>query len=124
MDKIRRLKPRLLLPVSDQTPPSTPIDAEIARNKGRPIEMEVTSDSLQSSKNAPTLSLSEVLEQSTRKNAQLKEKLAKQQKKQGGELYLLEEVRLVIEKLQQALIEYHKLQGPTDQDGARLGTYK
>ncbi|KAE8440513.1 hypothetical protein EG329_007410 [Mollisiaceae sp. DMI_Dod_QoI] len=116
MHKIRRLKPRLMLPVSDRPSGPTPIDAETARNKGTSVAIEATSESLQASKTAQTPSLPEMIEQRTRENGRLRQEHEHQQRKQGGELYLLEEVRLVIAKLQYALIEYHKLQSAVDHE--------
>jgi hypothetical protein len=112
MHKIRRLKPRLMLPVSDPIP----IDAEIARNEGTSVAIEATSESLPASRIAQTPSLFEMIEQRNKENDRLRHKLAYQRTKQGAELHLLEEVRLVIEKLQQALIEHHKLQNSIDHE--------
>lgn len=106
-----------MIPVSDQPLVPAPIDAEIARNKETLVAMEVTSESLQASKTARTPSLSEMIEQRTRENGRLWQGLAyQQQRKQGAGLYLLEEVRLVIEKLQQAIIEYQRLQTAIDHE--------
>jgi hypothetical protein len=116
MHKVRRLKSRLMLPVSDRPPAPTPIDAEIARSEGSPVAIEATSESQLASKTAQTPSLFEMIEQRNKETDRLRHKLAYQQTKQGGELYLLEEVRLVIGKLQQALIEYHKLQSSIDHE--------
>jgi hypothetical protein len=51
-----------------------------------------------------------MIEQNTGGNGRLKQEIAYQQRKQGLGLYLLEEVRLVVEKLQQAVTEYQRLQ--------------
>jgi hypothetical protein len=110
MHKVRRLKSRLMLPVSDPIP----IDAGIARNEGTSVAIEATSESLPAPRIAQTPSLFEMIEQRNKENDRLRHKLAYQRTKQGGELHLLEEVRLVIQNLQQALIEYHKLQSSID----------
>jgi hypothetical protein len=41
-----------------------------------------------------------------RGNERLRQGMVYQQRKQGAGLYLLEEVRLVVEKLQQTIIDY------------------
>jgi hypothetical protein len=112
MHKVRRLKSRLMLPVSDPIP----IDTEISRNEGTSVAIEATSESLPAPRIAQTPSLFEMIEQRNKENDRLRHKLAYQRTKQGGELHLLEEVRLVIQNLQQALIEYHKLQSSIDYD--------
>jgi hypothetical protein len=110
MHKIRRPKIRLMLPESepDVPPKPSPLDVEIARNKGTSVAVEATKESLQESKNDPTPSLSEMIEQKTRENGRLREELAHQQRKQGPNTYLLDKVTLAIEGLHEAVIEYHR----------------
>ncbi|KAH9204860.1 hypothetical protein DL95DRAFT_318631 [Leptodontidium sp. 2 PMI_412] len=105
-----------MLQVADRPPTPTPVDVEIARNKGTSVAIEATNESLQASKTAQTPSLSEMIEQKTRENGRLRQELACQQRKQGAGLYLLEEVRLVVEKLQQAIIDYQRLQTTIDHE--------
>jgi len=101
MLKLRRPKLRLHPPESEYDIPSkpTPIDAEIARNKGTSVAIEATTESLQVCKNDPTPSLSEMIVQKTRENGRLREELAHLQRMQGPNKYLLEEVTLSVERL-------------------------
>jgi hypothetical protein len=91
-----------MLPVSDPIP----IDTEISRNEGTSVAIEATSESLPAPRIAQTPSLFEMIEQRNKENDRLRHKLAYQRTKQGAELHLL----------QQALIEYHKLQSSIDYD--------
>jgi len=91
-----------------------PIDAEIARNERMLITIEAISESLPAPRIAQTPSLFEMIEQRNKENDRLRHKLAHQRTKQKEKLHLLEEVKLVIQKLQQALIKYHKLQNSID----------
>lgn len=116
MQKFKRSRPRIALLGSDQPPTPTPIDAEIARNNGISVAIEATNENMQASKTIQTPSLSEMIEQKTRENGRLRQELAYQQRKQGAGLYLLEEVRLVVERLQQAVIEYQRLQTTIDRE--------
>lgn len=113
-----RPKIRLLLPElgSDLPPGPTPIDIEIARNRGTTIAIEATNESLQASKNDPTPSLSEMIEQTTRENGRLREELAHLQKKQGPNTFLLDKVTFVMKELEQAVIEYYRLEAIIEQD--------
>lgn len=52
MYKIRRLKPRLILLVSDRPLAPTPIDAKIAYNEGTLVVIKATSKSLLAPKTA------------------------------------------------------------------------
>jgi hypothetical protein len=106
MHKFRKLKPRLMIPVSDQPPAPTPIDAEIARNNGTSVAIEATSENMQASKTAYTPSLSEIIDQRTRENGRLRQELEHKQSKLGASVDLLEELRMIVERLQQAINNY------------------
>lgn len=106
MHKFRKLKPRLIIPVSDRPPAPTPIDAEIARNNGTSVAIEATSENMQASKTAYTPSLSEIIDQRTRENGRLRQELDHKQSKLGASVDLLEELRMIVERLQQAIINY------------------
>ncbi|KAH8799650.1 hypothetical protein F5884DRAFT_810764 [Xylogone sp. PMI_703] len=88
----------------------TPVDIEIARNKGTSVAIEATNESLQASKDDPTPSLSEMIEQKTRENGRLRQELAYLQRKQGASVFLTEKVNLVIEELYQAVMEHQRLE--------------
>jgi hypothetical protein len=108
MHKFRKLKPRLMIPVSDRPHAPTPIDTEISRNKGTTVAIEATSENMQASKTAYTPSLSEIIDQRTRENGRLRQELANKQGKLGASVDLFQELRMIVEKLQQALINYQR----------------
>jgi len=98
-----------LLPNPNLSPSLTAVDAEIARNQGSSVAIEATQENLQAAKKMPTPSLSQIIEQRTWENGQLRQELAYQQRKHGASMYLLEEVKLVVTTLQQALVNFQKL---------------
>jgi hypothetical protein len=98
-----------LLQNRDKPPELTPIDTEIAQHQGSSVAIEATQERLQASKNLPTPSLSRIIEQRTWENGRLRQELAYQQKKNGASMYLLEEVKNTIESLQQALVNFQRL---------------
>jgi hypothetical protein len=63
----------------------------------------------ETAKKMPAPDMSIIMEQRTWENAQLRKELAYQQRKHGASMYLLEEVKLVMETLQQALVNFQKL---------------
>ena len=97
------------LPNPNLPPSLTAVDAEIARNQGSSVAIEATQENLQAVKKMPTPSLSQIIEQRTWENGQLRQELAYQQRKHGASMYLLEEVKLVVTTLQQALVNFQKL---------------
>jgi hypothetical protein len=60
-------------------------------------------------KRMPAPDISIMMEQRTWENAQLRKELEYQRRKHGASMYLLEEVKLVVHSLQQALINFQKL---------------
>ena len=95
----------------DGPPELTPIDTEIARHQGSSVAIEATQERLQASKNLPTPDFPKIIEQRTRENGRLRHELAYQQRKNGASMYLLEEVKNTIAYLQQALVNFQKLNG-------------
>lgn len=121
MNRLRRPKIRLLLPSGFDLPPRpTPIDIEIARNRGTSVAIEATNESLQASKNDLTPSLSEMIEQTMRENGRLREQLAHVQAKQGPNTFLREKATFVMKELEQALIEYYRLEAIIEQGRVRI----
>ena len=57
----------------------------------------------------PTPDISIIQQQREWENAQLRQELQYQRRKHGASMYLLEEVRLVVESLQEALMNFQKL---------------
>jgi hypothetical protein len=106
MFKPKRPKIRIL-PSIHERPPT--IGAEATRNEGSPAATDEIKEGLQASKTMPTLSLTEMVEQRTRENRQLRRELAYQHRKQGASIYFLEEVRIAVDSLQEAVIRFQKL---------------
>jgi len=119
---LRHRKPKIrLVPKFDTPPALTAVDTEIARNQGSSVAIEATPERMQAAKKMPTPSLTHIIEQKTWENGQLHQELAYQQRKHGASMYLLEEVRLVVGSLQQALLNFQKLntEFEDDTDGGR-----
>ena len=76
---------------------------------------------MQAAKKWPTPSLTQIIEQKTWENGQLRQELAYQQRKHGASMYLLGEVRLVVESLQHALHNFQKLNTESEDDVEELG---
>jgi hypothetical protein len=115
---LRHKRPKIrLIPNSDTPPLPTALDEEIARNQGSSVAIEATQERLQQAKKMPTPSLAQIIEQRTWENGQLRQELAYQQRKHGASMYLLEEVKLVIDSLQQALVNFQKLNMDFEDEG-------
>ena len=100
-----------LLPNHDGPPEPAPLSLEITRNQGSSVAIEATQGSLQGAQKPPTASLS-VEEQKTRQeNNELRQELARQQRKNRARLRFIEKVMCADELLQQAIIEFQRLEG-------------
>jgi hypothetical protein len=62
----------------------------------------------------PAPRLSQTIEQRTWENGQLRNELAYHQRKHAASVYLLEEVRVVVESLHQALANFQRLNEDTE----------
>ncbi|KAH8726681.1 hypothetical protein GQ44DRAFT_771058 [Phaeosphaeriaceae sp. PMI808] len=60
-------------------------------------------------KKMPTPDISIIEQQREWENSQLRKELQYQRRKHGASMYLLEEVRLVVKSLQEALVNFEKL---------------
>jgi hypothetical protein len=109
MLKNKRKRVRFLSHGSDRPPTPTTANAEISRNQGSPVAIEAANENLQAPKRMPSPSLSQMIEQRTWENGQLRQELMYQQRKHGASMYFLEEVKLAVESLQQALVNFQKL---------------
>jgi hypothetical protein len=115
MFRHKRPKPPPLPTLSDIPPEPTAVDVEIANHQDSTVAIDATQERMQAAKKMPTPSLSQMIEQRTWENGQLRQELAYRQRNHGASMYLLEEVRLVVESLQQALFTFQKLN--TDLEG-------
>jgi hypothetical protein len=87
------------------SPDDTHIDA---RNQEIPAKIDEITPLPQAAEKLPATSLSQMIEQRTWENDQLRRELIYQQKKHGISMYLLEEVSLVVESLQKALKNFQQ----------------
>lgn len=78
-------------------------------------------ESTQAAKKMPTPRLSQMIEQRTWENEQLRNELAYHQRKHAASVYLLEEVRVVVESLHQALANFQRLNEDTEDGVAGRG---
>ena len=63
------------------------------------VAIKATSENIQVSKTAYTPSLSEIIDQRTRENGQLRQELNHKQSKLGASIDLLEELRIIVKRL-------------------------
>lgn len=103
----RTQQPKLKL--LDGPPELTPVDAEIARHQGSSVAIDTSQKSLQAAKKMPTASLSQTVEELTRENGRLREELAYWQRRDGASLYLLGEVKDAVGSLQQAIVNFQRI---------------
>ncbi|KAF9730170.1 hypothetical protein PMIN04_012731 [Paraphaeosphaeria minitans] len=92
----------------------TAAEAEIASRSGSTVADEAALESTQVAKKIPAPRLSQMIEQRTWENGQLRQELAYHQRKHAASMYLLEEVRVVVESLQQALANFQRLNEETE----------
>jgi hypothetical protein len=103
--------------------PSAPtaIDVVIGSHQGSTVAMDATQERMQAAKKMPTPSLSQMIEQRTWENGQLRQELAYQQRKHGASMYLLQEAKLVVDSLQQALANFQRLNMQVEDDATQKG---
>jgi hypothetical protein len=99
----------------------TAAEAEIASRSGSTVADEAALESTQDAKKISAPRLSQMMEQRTWENEQLRQKLAYHQRKHAVSMYLLEEVGVVVESLQQALANFQRLNEETEDGVAGRG---
>jgi hypothetical protein len=85
-----------------------PIDREIAKAHGESVSLDATRDNLEASKVATNQSPQEVIVERTREVGRLRAEVAYLQEVRRLGEYLCEEVEYVIDRLQLAVIAFHK----------------
>lgn len=99
-----------LPPSVDSAPPApAAIDIEIANHSGSTVAIEATPERVQAAKKMPTPSLSQMIEQLTWQNGQLRSEIDYHQRLHGPSLYLLQKTRLVVKSLQQVVENFDAL---------------
>ncbi|KAF2818122.1 hypothetical protein CC86DRAFT_309878 [Ophiobolus disseminans] len=96
--------------VNSAPPAPTPIDIEIANHNGSTVAIEATPERVQAAKKMPTPSLSQMIEQLTWQNGQLRSEIDYHQRMHGPSLYLLQKTKLVVTSLQQMIENFESLQ--------------
>jgi len=91
-------------------PNPKPIDVEIDRNHGSTVALETTRARLQESKRLPIPTPSQRIEQLTRENGHLRHEVAFHQQLQDAMRYLQIDILCVMQKLQQAIDGFTKVQ--------------
>ena len=99
----------------------TAAEAEMASCSGSTVADEAALESTQAAKKIPAPRLSQMIEQRTWENGQLRNELAYHQRKHAASVYLLEEVRVVVESLHQALANFQRLNEETEDGVAGRG---
>lgn len=84
---------------------------EIANHNGSTVAIEATPDRLQAAKKMPTPSLSQMVEQLTWQNGQLRSEIDYHQRRHAASLYLLQKTRLIVKSLEQAIENFGDLDG-------------
>lgn len=105
--------------VNSAPPAPASIDIEIASHNGSTVAIEATPDRLQAAKKMPTPSLSQMVEQLTWQNGQLRSEIDYHQKKHAASLYLLQKTRLIVKSLEQAIENFGSLDGESRTSTAR-----
>ena len=101
-----------LQPNANSAPPApAAIDIEIANHNGSTVAIEATPDRVQAAKKMPTPSLSQMVEQLTWQNGQLRSEIDYHQRRHAASLYLLQKTRLVVKSLEQAIENFASLDG-------------
>ncbi|KAF3030335.1 hypothetical protein E8E12_000426 [Didymella heteroderae] len=108
--------------VNSSAPPApAAIDIEIANHNGSTVAIEATPDRLQAAKKTPTPSLSQMVEQLTWQNGQLRSEIDYHQRRHAASLYLLQKTRLIVKSLEQAIENFGSLDGEPQASTARHG---
>ena len=81
-----------------------------------PVRIEQATEVRQAAKKIPNSGLSQMIEQRTWENEQLRKELVYQQRKHGASVYLMEEVKLAVESLQKALVNFQQYYAEIEKD--------
>jgi len=102
------------------SPSGDAVDAEAARKIGPPMPTEDTNKNLGGSKKMPVPNLSQLIEQKTWENDQLRRELDRERDRYRASyrarMYIAAEASRVVESLQQALINFQELQKEIEEE--------
>jgi hypothetical protein len=96
--------------VSDKPVAPTPVDIEINRHRGTTVAVEATTERLQASKRAPVPDLAQRIQELTRENGRLRLEIAYHQNMQKNTPDFIEDVKFVVERLEQVVIKFDRMQ--------------
>lgn len=105
-----------ILPNSEFPPISTVFNAVETPGAGSSDTHQPMQKYLQGAKRIRSPDLSQIVEQKTWENNQLRQELEYQKRKHSASLYLLEEVKPVVQSLRQALINFERLNGEVEKE--------
>lgn len=94
---------------NDAPPVPIAIDIEIAKCNGSTVAIDAMPDRLQAAKEMPTPSLTQMVEQLTWQNGQLRLEIDYHQRRHAASLYLLQKARLIVQSLEQAIENFASL---------------
>lgn len=97
--------------VNSAPPAPAAVDIAIANHNGSTVAIEALPDRLQAAKKMPTPSLSQIVEQLTWQNGQLRSEIDYHQRRHAASLYLLQKIRLTVKSLEQAIENFGSLDG-------------
>ena len=96
------------IPNLNLLPLSITVPIKSDHKKDNSSTLEVNTKTLQTAKKISASSLTQIVEQRTWENNQLRQELAYQQKKHGASMYLFTEMQTAIKALQQALYNFQR----------------
>jgi hypothetical protein len=109
MFKHKRKKIRLLPNRPDGSLTYSALELEGTPKQNLVTPIDGTKGALYGSKKMPIPNLEQMIEQRTWENGLLRQELTYQQRKHGASMYLLEEVRLAVQSLQEAMVNFQSL---------------
>lgn len=101
---------------SSRPPVLTPIDNLIDSNQGSSVALEATRERMEASKRMVTPTPFQRIEQLTRENAALRAEMARCHRRESADAYFINEIKEVLDRLQQAVFERRRAQKDIDND--------
>ncbi len=100
----------------NQPPVPSPMDALIDNNQGSSVALEASRSRLEASKRAIRPTPLQRIEQLTGEKTALQKELAKCQRQESANRAFKEEMRMVLDRLQQAVFEWRRAEREIDAD--------
>ena len=109
--------------INSAPPVPTAIDKEIANHSGSTVSIEARQDRLQAAKRMPTPTLSQMVEQLTWQNGQLRSEIDYHQRRHAASLYLLQKTKLIVQSLEQAIENFGSLDSELGTSSVKYGQW-